>query len=135
MVFATEKLQGGAGLAVAEMPQVESASVGLWLAVGGRHETVASNGISHFLEHMLFKGTPRRTAKEISEAVEGVGGYLNAFTAEEMTCYFAKASVRYLPRLLEVLMDMLMRASFPLEEVDRERGVIIEEIHMYDDQP
>ena len=77
---------------MAEMPHVESVSVGFWLGVGGRHEARRQNGIFHFLEHMLFKGTTKRTAREISEAVEGVGGYLNAFTAEEMTCYYARAS-------------------------------------------
>jgi predicted Zn-dependent peptidase len=135
MKFTVERLPGGAGLAVAEMPHVESVSVGLWLGVGGRHEPVSLGGVSHFIEHLLFKGTPRRSARQISEAVEGVGGYLNAFTAEEMTCYFAKASVGHFPVLCDVLMDMLARALFPAEEMEKERGVIIEEIRMYEDQP
>lgn len=117
------------------MPGVESVSVGLWLAVGGRHEAQRVHGVSHFLEHMLFKGTRRRTAKEISQAIEGVGGYLNAFTAEEMTCYMAKASARHLPVMIDVLLDMLLQSTFPAEEMARERGVIIEEIRMYNDQP
>jgi predicted Zn-dependent peptidase len=135
MRYAMERLPCGAGLAVAEMPHVQSVSVGLWLGVGGRHEPRAIHGVSHFIEHLLFKGTSRRTAREISEAVEGVGGYLNAFTAEEMTCYFAKASAKHLPVLIDVLMDMLIRARFPADEIERERGVIIEEIRMYEDQP
>lgn len=135
MIFSVEKLPCGAGLAVAEMPQVESVSVGLWFGVGGRHEPERLNGVSHFIEHMIFKGTKRRSAREISEAVEGVGGYLNAFTAEEMTCYFAKAGARHFPRLCDVLLDMLLNSTFPPEEIERERGVICEEIRMYEDQP
>ncbi len=135
MMFSVEKLPCGAGLAVAEMPQVESVSVGLWFGVGGRHEPERLSGVSHFIEHMIFKGTRRRSAREISEAVEGVGGYLNAFTAEEMTCYFAKAAARHFPRLCDVLLDMLVNSTFPPEEIERERGVICEEIRMYEDQP
>ena len=122
-------------VAVAPMPHVESVSVGFWLGVGGRHESRRQNGIFHFLEHMMFKGTTRRTAREISEEVEGVGGYLNAFTAEEMTCYYARASATHLRSVVEVLTDMLLGATFPAAEIVRERGVIQEEIRMYEDQP
>jgi predicted Zn-dependent peptidase len=135
MIFTQERLDNGAQLAVAQMPHVESVSVGFWLGVGGRHESKRQNGIFHFLEHMMFKGTTKRTAREISEAVEGVGGYLNAFTAEEMTCYYARASASHLPKVVDVLSDMLLRASFPAVEIERERGVIQEEIRMYEDQP
>src|SRR5476649_1133950 len=135
MIFTQERLEHGTQLAVAQMPHVESVSVGFWLGVGGRHESKRQNGIFHFLEHMLFKGTTQRTAREITEAVEGVGGYLNAFTAEEMTCYYARASVTHLPKVVDVLTDMLLRATFPAVEIERERGVIQEEIRMYEDQP
>jgi predicted Zn-dependent peptidase len=135
MIFTQERLPQGALLAVAEMPQVESISAGFWLRVGGRHEAKRHNGIFHFLEHMLFKGTTKRTAREISEEVEGVGGYLNAFTAEEMTCYYARASATHLRSVIDVLTDMLLRATFPACEIERERGVIQEEIRMYEDQP
>jgi predicted Zn-dependent peptidase len=135
MIFTQERLDQGAQLAVAGMPHVESISVGLWLGVGGRHEAKPQNGIFHFLEHMMFKGTTKRSAREISEAVEGVGGYLNAFTAEEMTCYYARASATHLPLVVDVLTDMLLRATFPAGEIERERGVIQEEIRMYEDQP
>lgn len=135
MQFRTKKLPNGVGLAVAEMPHVESVTTGLWLRVGGRHEGATVTGVSHFIEHMLFKGTKRRNALEISEAVEGVGGYLNAFTAEEMTCYFAKASAKHFAQVADVLADMLLHATFPAQEIKRERGVIIEEIRMYEDQP
>ncbi len=135
MIFTQERLDQGAQLAVAHMPHVESVSVGFWLGVGGRQESRRQNGIFHFLEHMLFKGTTKRTAREISEAVEGVGGYLNAFTAEEMTCYYARASATHLRSVVDVLTDMLLRATFPAAEIERERGVIQEEIRMYEDQP
>lgn len=135
MIFSQERFDQGTQLAVAHMPHVESVSVGFWLGVGGRHEAKRQNGIFHFLEHMLFKGTTKRNAREISEAVEGVGGYLNAFTAEEMTCYYARASAKHLGGVVDVLTDMLLRATFPAAEIERERGVIQEEIRMYEDQP
>jgi predicted Zn-dependent peptidase len=135
MIFSQERLPQGAVLAVAPMPHVESVSVGFWLGVGGRHESRRQTGIFHFLEHMMFKGTTRRTAREISEEVEGVGGYLNAFTAEEMTCYYARASATHLRGVVDVLTDMLLHATFPAVEIERERGVIQEEIRMYEDQP
>ena len=135
MIFSQERLPNGTQLAVAHMPHVESVSVGFWLGVGGRQESRRQNGVFHFLEHMFFKGTTKRNAREISEAIEGVGGYLNAFTAEEMTCYYARASASHLPLVVDVLSDMLLRATFPAVEIERERGVIQEEIRMYDDQP
>src|SRR5277367_3344457 len=135
MIFSQERLEHGAQLAVAHMPHVESVSVGFWLGVGGRQESTRQNGVFHFLEHMLFKGTTKRSAREISEAIEGVGGYLNAFTAEEMTCYYARASATHLSVVVDVLSDMLLRATFPAAEIKRERGVIQEEIRMYEDQP
>ena len=135
MIFSQERLPNGTQLAVAHMPHVESVSVGFWIGVGGRQESRRQNGVFHFLEHMLFKGTTKRNAREISEAIEGVGGYLNAFTAEEMTCYYARASASHLPLMVDVLSDMLLRATFPAAEIARERGVIQEEIRMYEDQP
>src|ERR1700749_4777746 len=135
MIFTQERLNHGAQLAVAQIPHVESVSVGFWLGVGGRQESRRQNGIFHFLEHMLFKGTAKRTAREISEAVEGVGGYLNAFTAEEMSCVSARASATPRHTVVDVLTDMLLRASFPAVEIERERRVIQEEIRMYEDQP
>ncbi|MCS1409114.1 MAG: putative zinc protease [Verrucomicrobia subdivision 3 bacterium] len=117
------------------MPQMASVCVGLWVNVGGRHETAAQNGAAHFIEHMLFKGTRDRTARDISEEIEGLGGYLNAFTGEENTCYYAKASSKHLPTLLAVLFDMFLNSRFPPEEIEKEREVILEENAMYLDQP
>jgi predicted Zn-dependent peptidase len=103
--------------------------------VGGRHETKELCGISHFMEHLLFKGTKRRSAKEITETVEGVGGFLNAFTTEDHTCYYAKAAAKHLGILTDVLCDMYMNSVLAELEIDREREVIKEEILMYKDQP
>src|SRR6266516_4602685 len=99
-------------LATAEMPQMTSVSVGVWVGVGSRHEPAEINGVCHFIEHLLFKGTKKRTAKEISQAVEGIGGYLNAFTSEEATCFHARACHDRLEELLEVLLDMFLNSKF-----------------------
>jgi len=129
------KLPNGVRIASVEMPYMRSASLGVWAAVGGRHESSAQSGISHFIEHLLFKGTKRRTAKKITESVEGLGGYLNAFTTEDHTCYYAKASAQHLPELCDVLGDMYLDSQFCPQEIEREREVIREEILMYRDQP
>ena len=117
------------------MPQMESVAIGVWVGIGGRYEPKCVSGISHFIEHLLFKGTHRRNAKQISETVEGIGGYLNAFTGEENTCYYAKASHKHLDTLLDVLSDMYLHPRFAVSEIDKERQVIKEELLMYRDQP
>jgi predicted Zn-dependent peptidase len=117
------------------MPQMESVAIGVWVGIGGRYEPKRVSGISHFIEHLLFKGTDRRNAKQISETVEGIGGYLNAFTGEENTCYYAKASHKHLDTLLDVLSDMYLHPRFAVSEIDKERQVIKEELLMYRDQP
>ncbi|MDQ3622505.1 MAG: insulinase family protein [Verrucomicrobiota bacterium] len=118
-----------------EMPHMRSASVGFWAAIGGRHEIAPLGGISHFVEHLLFKGTRRRSARQITESVEGIGGYLNAFTTEDHTCYYAKAAAGHFGTLCDVLGDMYLHSQFPSAEIERERDVIREEILMYRDQP
>lgn len=133
-VYQTHAL-GRATLAFCPLEHVESVSVGLWFRTGSRYEPVDLHGGAHFLEHMLFKGTRRRNALEISEAVESRGGDLNAFTSEEMTCYYCRVDANHLKLVLDVLFDMLWHSSFPAAEMGRERGVILEEIRMYDDQP
>lgn len=112
-----------------------SVAVGLWVGVGGRYEPAEISGVAHFIEHLLFKGTTRRSAREISEAVEGVGGFLNAFTTEEYTCIFARAHATRFREVLEVLVDMLLNSRFTAADISKERGVIKEEIAMYRDQP
>jgi predicted Zn-dependent peptidase len=112
-----------------------SVSLGIWLGIGARYEPEALNGVCHFIEHLLFKGTQRRSAKRISEAVEGMGGYLNAFTSEETTCFHCRASARFLPELLDVLLDMLRNSRFDPDDIVKEREVIKDEIAMYVDEP
>jgi predicted Zn-dependent peptidase len=128
-------LPNGVRIASVEMPHMKTVSVGIWAAVGGRHEPPTLCGISHFLEHLMFKGTERRNARKITEAVEGVGGYLNAFTTEDHTCYYAKAGARHLPVLCDVLGDMILHSQFAPAEIERERDVIREEILMVHDNP
>lgn len=130
-----ELLPGGLRLATATMPSMESVAVGFWTGVGGRHEPRKICGISHFIEHMLFKGTRRRTAMQISAEVEGIGGYLNAFTGEESTCYYAKAPWRHLDTLLDVLADMYQHPRMAVADIDKERQVIKEELLAYRDAP
>jgi predicted Zn-dependent peptidase len=134
-VYKLTRLTNGLTIATAEMPHMTSVSVGLWVGVGSRYESAELNGICHFIEHLLFKGTKKRTAKEISEAVEGIGGYLNAFTSEEATCFHARASHDHFDDLLDVLMDMLHNSRFNPVEIAKERQVIKEEIAMYLDEP
>jgi predicted Zn-dependent peptidase len=112
-----------------------SVSVGVWVGVGGRHEPAELGGISHFIEHLLFKGTQRRTAAQISQSVEGIGGYLNAFTDEEHTCFYARAQASRLGDLVDVLLDMFLESKLAPNEIRRERDVILEEMAMYRDQP
>lgn len=128
-------LPNGVRIASVPMPHMRSVSVGVWVGVGGRHEKKEECGISHFIEHLLFKGTRKRTARQISEQVEGLGGYLNAFTTEDHTCYYARAGAEHLPRLCDVLCDMFLHSRFSPAEIERERDVIREEILSYRDQP
>lgn len=128
-------LSSGLRIATCEVSHAETSAIGIWAGVGGRHEPADLNGISHFIEHMLFKGTSRRSARRIMEEVEGVGGDMNAYTAEERTCYYAAAAAEFFPRLFEVLCDLYMNPRFALHDIERERGVICEEILMYRDEP
>ncbi|MBN9690917.1 MAG: insulinase family protein [Verrucomicrobia bacterium] len=134
-MYEVTRLENGLTVLTAAMPHMASVSVGIWVGVGGRHEPARWNGISHFIEHMMFKGTRRRNAAQISQAVEGVGGYLNAFTDEEHTCFYARAQRERLPGLLDVLLDMFLESQFEPEEISKERDVIKDEIAMYQDQP
>ena len=134
-MYQSTRLSNGLTVLTAHMPHMASVSLGVWVGVGGRHEPAPLNGISHFIEHMLFKGTRRRSAAQISQAVEGIGGYLNAFTDEEHTCFFSRAQADRLPELLDVLLDMFLNSAFAPAEIAKERDVIKEELAMYRDQP
>jgi predicted Zn-dependent peptidase len=128
------RLPNGLTLATAAMPHMASVSLGVWVGVGSRYETDVQAGASHFIEHLLFKGTSHRTARQISEEVEGLGGYLNAYTSEDHTCFHAKARAARFPALLDVLMDMFLASRFAPAEIAKERAVIKEERASYRDQ-
>jgi len=128
-------LRNGVGVVSRPMPHAQSVAVGIWVQAGGRYEPLDVAGISHFLEHLLFKGTRRRTCEALKQEIEGVGGTLNGFTAEEFTCYMAKVPQRYARRALGVLADMVRRPTLTARDVDNEREVILEEIRMYEDSP
>ncbi|MEU8796950.1 pitrilysin family protein [Spirillospora sp. NPDC048819] len=128
-------LPGGLRVITEALPAVRSAAFGIWSAVGSRDEAPADAGASHYLEHVLFKGTRRRSALEISAAIDAVGGDLNAFTAKEYTCYYARVLDSDLPLAVDVVSDMVTASVNRPEDVEAERGVILEEIHMRDDDP
>ena len=128
-------LNNGLRVVVENIEYVNSVSVGLWVENGSRNESIINSGISHFIEHMFFKGTSHRTAKQISEEVEDVGGQLNAFTGKEATCFYIKALDTHLELSLDVLSDMLFNSNFSEEEIEKEKGVVIEEIKMSEDSP
>lgn len=125
----------GFNVATAEMPHMESISAGIYLPVGSRYEDASLNGIAHFLEHMIFKGTSSRSALDLAIAVEGAGGSINAFTTEDMTCLETRGPAELLPDFIEVMADMLWNSTFLNEEIEREREVIAEEIVMYQENP
>lgn len=131
----TVQLENGVQILTEDVPHVRSVAVGVWIDIGSRDEWPAVTGISHFIEHMLFKGTEHRTAKEIAEALDAVGGQLNAFTTKEYTCYYARVLDEHFDLAVDILFDMLFGSRFAPAELDRERGVIMEEIKMYEDAP
>ncbi|MFC6087255.1 M16 family metallopeptidase [Sphaerisporangium aureirubrum] len=128
-------LPGGLRVVTETMPTVRSVAVGMWVGIGSRDEASEHMGATHFLEHLLFKGTPTRDALEISAAIEGIGGEINAFTAKEYTCYYARVLDEDLPLAIDVLSDVVTSSLVTAEDVESERGVILEEIAMHDDDP
>ncbi len=118
-----------------KIPHVRTISLGVWLDNGALHETAEENGISHFIEHMLFKGTHKRSQMEIAQTVDNVGGIQNAFTSKEFTCYYIRALDSYFDLCIDILSDMLFNSKFDEEEIEKERKVIVEEIKMYEDLP
>lgn len=128
-------LSNGVRVIAESIRHFRSVSVGLWVGAGSMYETPRENGLSHFLEHMLFKGTQRRTARQIAEEMDGIGGQINAFTSKECTCYYAKVIDEHLPTALDVLSDLLRCATLDEGEMEKERGVILEEIAMVEDTP
>lgn len=128
-------LDNGLRVVVEDIKYVNSISVGIWIENGSRNEDLINNGISHFIEHMFFKGTNNRTAKQIAEEIEDVGGQINAFTGKEATCFYIKALDSHLELSMDILSDMLFNSKFSPEDIEKEKGVIIEEINMSEDQP
>jgi len=131
----TTTLPNGLLVLTESMSHVRSATIGVWADVGSAAEPADRRGISHLLEHMVFKGTKRRTARAIAEEMDAVGGELNAMTDKETTCFYAHVVDRHLPRAVDVLADMLQHALFAADDLERERQVVLEEIKMYDDSP
>jgi predicted Zn-dependent peptidase len=117
------------------MPHVRSVSIGVWLARGSRHEPQEQSGIAHFVEHMLFKGTSTRTAEDIAQAIDSIGGQMDAFTAKEYASYYIKVLDEHLPLAVEVLTDIVMRPAFSRDDIEREKKVVLEEIKMVEDTP
>ena len=135
MTFDQITLPNGLRIIGERIPHFRSVSVGLWLGAGSQFETVDEAGVSHFLEHMVFKGTERRTARQIAEEMDAVGGQLNAFTAKECTCFYAKVVDEHLPLAMDVIADMATHPAFDPGEMEKEKGVVIEEIAMAEDTP
>jgi predicted Zn-dependent peptidase len=129
------RLPSGVRILTEAMPHVRSVTLGIWADVGSSIEPPDRRGISHLVEHMLFKGTQRRTARQIAQEMDGIGGNLNAFTDKEATCYYAHVMDRHLPIAIDVLGDMFLHSVFDADELAKEQRVVLEEIRMYDDSP
>ena len=130
-----QKLPNGLTVITEQMQHIRSASIGIWLQTGSRDEEAESNGISHFLEHMVFKGTKHRTAEEIARQVDSIGGNMDAFTAKECICFNVKVLDEHVPTALDILSDLVLNPVFDTSDIARERGVIMEEIKMDEDNP
>lgn len=128
-------LPNGVRILTEHVPAIRSAAIGIWVGTGSRHETAGESGAAHFIEHMVFKGTAKRTAAELAEEMDAVGGQINAFTTKENTCFYARVLDSHLPQATDILCDMFFSSKFDEGDVQTERGVILEEIGMYEDNP
>lgn len=128
-------LDNGIRVVCEQIPYLRSITIGIWVGTGSRNESKINNGISHFIEHMLFKGTENRTAKDIAASIDNIGGHINAFTGKEYTCYYAKTLDTHIDVAIEVLADMFFNSLFNDKDINLERKVILEEINMYQDTP
>ena len=134
-VYNRQVLPNGLVILTERMPAVKSASIGVWVKVGSRDEAPEVAGVSHFIEHMLFKGTERRSAQEIAKAIDAVGGTLDAFTSRESTCFYAKVLGEHLPLAVDILADTFLNSRLARDDIDRERQVVLQEIKMVEDTP
>lgn len=128
-------LSNGVRIRTERVPGLRSAAIGIWIGTGSRHESTKESGAAHFIEHMVFKGTARRTAAQLAEEMDAVGGQINAYTTKESTCFYAKVLDTHLAQATDILCDMLFSSKFDEADVQTERGVILEEIGMYEDNP
>jgi len=134
-LYKRSELSNGIRVVTEAIPHVRSVAIGFWYRAGSRDETPAENGISHLIEHLMFKGTKKRTAREIAEIIDASGGQMNAYTSKEHTCYYARVLDQHVGLAVEVLADMLRHSVFDPAEMEKEKGVVLEEIKMYEDSP
>jgi len=134
-LYETETLPGGLRVVLETIPYVRSVSVGVWVGVGSRQEPSSLAGISHLVEHLLFKGTERRTARRIAEEMDSIGGQLNGYTSKEYSCYYVKVLDEHLDRAMDLLSDLALSPRFDPSDLPKEKGVVLEEIKMYEDTP
>jgi predicted Zn-dependent peptidase len=134
-VYRKSVLDNGIRVVSESIPHVRSVSIGVWADVGSRDETLSQNGISHFIEHMVFKGTKRRSVRDIAQSLESLGGYLNAFTTKEQTCFYARVLDLHVAEAMDVLSDIVMNATFKAQELEKEKLVVIEELKNAEDDP
>ena len=135
MTLQQAQLSNGFRIVTERMPGLQSAAIGIWVSAGGRHERIEQNGIAHFLEHMAFKGTATRSALQIAETIEDVGGYINAYTSREVTAYYARVLRADVPLAMDVIADIVLNPVFDPREIEVERGVILQEIGQANDTP
>src|SRR3954467_2151021 len=128
-------LDNGLRLITETMPHVRSVTIGVWLMRGSRHESDERSGIAHFVEHMLFKGTHTRSAEDIAQAIDSIGGQLDAFTAKEDASYYIKVLDEHVPLAIDVLSDIVMNPALSVDDIEREKKVVLEEIKMVEDTP
>src|SRR3954447_16041624 len=128
-------LSNGVRVITEAMSHVRSVSVGIWIGTGSRRENLEQNGLSHFIEHMLFKGTTSRSAEDIARSVDSIGGNLDAFTAKELVCFNTKVLDQHLPLAMDILTDLVLHPLFRDEDIEKEKGVVLEEIKMEADSP
>lgn len=134
-MYKVKTLENGLTIIGEEIPYVKSISFGVWINAGSRIEDAKVSGVSHFIEHMLFKGTNKRTSKEIASEIDNLGGQINAFTSKECTCYYVKLLDEHIEIGLDILSDMILNSKFDEVDIDKERSVILEELKMYEDSP
>ncbi|HXE98214.1 MAG TPA: pitrilysin family protein [Dongiaceae bacterium] len=134
-MITTTTLDNGVRIVTQNIAYMHTVTTGIWVANGTRHEASEDNGVAHFIEHMLFKGTKRRNAHQITREIDSMGGILNAFTGHEYVCYYAKVLAKFLPGAADLLADIFLNSTFPPDEIEKERKVILQEIKMRDDSP